>query len=40
MKSKRHFNDSTGRFVVLNFDTEVIANTAMEAINLMVVTVA
>lgn len=41
MKSKRHTQDgqSTGRFVVLNFDSDVIANTAMEAINLMVVTV-
>jgi RNA recognition motif-containing protein len=41
MKTKRHSLDgqSTGRFVVLSFDTDVIANTAMEAINLMVVTV-
>lgn len=41
MKTKRVSQDgnSTGRFVVLSFDTDVIANTAMEAINLMVVTV-
>jgi hypothetical protein len=41
MKSKCHIPDdqSTGRFVLLSFDTDVIANTAMEAINLMVVTV-
>lgn len=41
LKSKRHKADgsSTGRFIVLNFDQDVVANTAIEAINMMVLTV-
>ena len=38
MNFKSHILDgrSTGRFVVLNFDSDVIANTAMGVINLII----
>ncbi|CAL6079156.1 Polyadenylate-binding_protein [Hexamita inflata] len=41
LKSKRHKADgsSTGRFIVLNFDQDVVAYTAIDAINMMVLTV-
>ena len=41
MKSKRHVNDgqSTGRFLILTFDSENLANAAIDAINMMVLTV-
>ena len=37
MQSKRKCPGSTGRYSVLNFETDVLAKTAMEAINLIVV---
>ncbi|CAL6044359.1 Polyadenylate-binding_protein [Hexamita inflata] len=41
LKSKRHKADdsSTGRFIVLNFDQDVVAYTAIDVINMMVLTV-
>ena len=41
MKSKRHVNNgqSTGRFIILTFDSENLANAAIDAINMMVLTV-
>lgn len=41
MKSKRHVNNgnSTGRFIILTFDSEAVANSAIDAINMMVLTV-
>ena len=41
MRSRHHFDDdwSTGRLVILTFDSEDIASAAADAINMMVLTV-